>query len=693
MPLTTNANYDVEAAKPDKKPRWLVEISGISDILSSGSIDDAAAVTYKKYLSDVNIDFSGIDWKTNIQRAAAGSFTVLDKSLYFSAVLANNNLFGKQVVVKHGFKTLAVADFVQVYPQLFIENIDRDEDGTSYIIKMSDMLFSLDIELFRNIPTTNLDTAMDATTTTASVYSTTSFIDPSGFNKFSQNVYIKIDSEYMKVTAKASGSFTVTRGQFDSTADAHSDEANVKQIYMFGRGTQEDMGHIHDLILWPLLTTAAGTNGIYDAGLSDWGAEIPESRVDVEGIISACFMLWAQQSCTHTLRLATGTFVWTNKWMLVERPERASAFIERMLNIINCVLYVNATGKLSIKRADWFILTTSATPLADKKTSLTGRMTLDTRNTANAVAVSFESLDPDLGRYLAGKTVNLNYTASVSAFGLSRRKPIQWPCRLHSIAGFAFIASELSTLDFVGLYEEFLWLHGDVVASGKLRSPFMNMKHTPGDVVQWNDSTVQDPKTGTRGVSNESIVLVSKSFDDEEMQYSFLAFRLYNKLSTPDSFGFVQTPNVQTMTFSADKDETLEAGDAYRDLPSRVTARWWKVTFELTPPASGSAKLSWIKINLKFFYDKTTAITASNNREFDELVIHYDPSISAVLIRDMYCIFPDRDIGCAFERVKADWYAASESSGSGLRPSLLRMTGVSYVDQHQRLAHTVSSEE
>lgn len=700
MPLTTNANYDIYAALLNKKPCWIIEFDGISDKYTSNTFSGITG-SYKKYIKDIDIQFSGIDWRANIQNPAHGTFKLLDKNLEITALIRDNNLFGKKVTIKHGFTDLVIGDFVSIYPQLYVDDIRLSDDHLHYEFTFSDTLLSLNVDLFYGIPSTNLNGALTDVATTVTVDFTEGFLATT-FSKFSSLVYIKIDDEIMKYTATTSTTFTVVRGQLGTSAVAHSSRAAVKQIYLFSKGTSENFGLISDLILYPLLTSDAGTNGIYDAGIVRWGAGISESKIDVVEIRRTCFELWATQSATHNLYTNGLTYITLlNKWMIIDRKENCLSFLNRILAVINCVLYVNQNGKLSVKRADYWTYITATNSIAEKSASLVGGVKYDKKSLMNNIILNFPDNETTLtgfGLFVAKKYILL-YGNSITAYGQTEAKEINWPC-YHSLAGTITAAPPLfdnsqEACDFIGMFEEFLYLHGDVMSLGRLEANFTNMKYIAGDMVQWTNDFVPDAEAGTRGIVAEPILLLDKMIDFDKMYFNFMSFRLLNNVATVAAFGSYNTPNVQTMTFSADKDETLEAGDAYYDPVSAVTARWWKIKFELTPPASGSAKLAWVKINLKFFKVKTSTLVGGagdENREYDEIMLQYDPSLSSVLTYEMYVVIPSA-IYHTVERVKADWYDASESSGSGLRPSLLQMTGVANLSILQLVTAKQAAED
>lgn len=86
------------------------------------------------------------------------------------------------------------------------------------------------VELFANMPQTTLNGGINASVTSLVVTSATLFSVISG----SQQFRILIDSEIMLVTATAGTTFTVTRGQENTTAATHANGAAIFQIMTTG---------------------------------------------------------------------------------------------------------------------------------------------------------------------------------------------------------------------------------------------------------------------------------------------------------------------------------------------------------------------------------------------------------------------------------------------------------------------------
>lgn len=675
MPFTPSANYTTYSALLNKKAVWVVDIDTVSDKYTSGTFSGITG-SYKKYLKDVEIDSASVNLRNNAQNPTRGSFTLVDVNLEVTALIQSTNLTGLKVTIKHGFEDLEIADFLTVHPQLYINDIIVSIESAECKFMLSDPMFDFRQELFRNVPSTFLNGDITSGDTTVTVFDTTPFLATSftGFGAgAAANTYIIIDDEVMLYTATTATTFTVTRAQCRTKAVAHTDLSPVKQCYVWGAQAEGGIAQISEVILNLLMTTSAGTNGECDAGIADFGLGIAKDKVDIDGIRIKAAEQYSQV-CPRSIRYASNSAVANlGGFFLFFEKEAASNVLNDLASMINCAFSIDTSGKLTLVRADYFSLKTASNNLTAKH-QWASNMRLNDAGIYNEILLSgsLPAYDATYYEDLNSFDMLTRFDTSQTEFGGRLQRRVRW--RTNFIPGLYYAVYTGAGGNFTkGYVAEWLALFGDIVVDLNFDSLFTNMKYLAGDVVGYNDSNAPDLTAGTRGLTNEPLFITAKSMDMSNLEFDAQGFALLNRLSSYSAFGAYQTPTREAATLSATDSWTLEAADAYIDSPTG-TYNYWKIKIELVSPASGSAKRSWVELSFKFMADSATE-TSTGNWQFNLIPFFYDPSLTYTWTYELIFWLPVDPAG-ALQRIKMDWVAASETSGSGLRPTTVKMKGV-----------------
>jgi hypothetical protein len=231
-----NENYANVVDSSSKEPRWAVEISMGApgeDLLYLTSHDDIETPAGEAVVHGVLQDIKGrsqeIDlWQLN-SSIGNMSFSAVNLAGAVEAELrgkraAGNHLYGKQVKFYHGDNSIEWDDYIVEATQNVSKKFDYRKG--KYLINCLDPQSLLDRIVFSPKETRLSQTVTDSATVFP-VYSTEGFelIQQNGdfteapselcaFFEISQNK----DKEFIKVTAIATGQFTVERGAFGSTA-------------------------------------------------------------------------------------------------------------------------------------------------------------------------------------------------------------------------------------------------------------------------------------------------------------------------------------------------------------------------------------------------------------------------------------------------------------------------------------------
>lgn len=671
MPLTTTANYDTYAASLAKKPVWIVEISTISDKYTSGTFSGITA-SYKKVLKDISIDLFDVNLRNNVQNPTSGSFTIVDDDLIATLLVKNNDLHSLTVTIKHGFEDLIISDFLSVYPQLFVDDIIFDMENAEATFLVSDPMFNFKNDLFTYVPQTALDGDISDVATAITVFSTTAFLATTfaGFGAGeATNTYIIIDDEVMLYTAKTATEFTVTRARCMTKAEAHSSGTVVRQCYVWGQGGESQ---ISEVMLNLLMTTSAGTNGERDAGISGFGMGIEKAKINTNEIRIKAGEQWAQ-FCVREVEYAdNGTPVADDMgYFYYYEKKAASQVLNDLAAMVSCAWAIGTDGKLTLRRADYFGLRTATNNLAAKST-WGDKLKLNDRAIYNTVKITIANTAYILSLKYISQEATVTYKPSITQYGQRLIKEINWQCNhipTYNIFGYVRLKS---------IVAEYLLLFSDITSDFSFNSLFTNTKYVPGDMVGYNETNAPDIGAGTRGLTNEPVLITSKSMGLSECSFNATAFTLLTRLSVYSALPAYQTPNREAATYSTNDTFTLEANDAYIDNPTGAF-NLWKVKIELVSPASGAAKKSWIDLSFRFLVNSTTEATAWNWR-YSQIRFFYDPSVTYTWTYELVFFLNMDDPPNSLQRIKMDWIAASETSGSGLRPSSVKMKGVTGID-------------
>jgi len=145
--ITTNANYDIENAKQNKFPIWVVEFDGITTKFASGTYADISA-NHKTYIEDIKINNRHEIFVDPRSGNSYAEIDIIDKDAEITSLISADNLLGIQATIKQGFKALDEADFLTVLVGR-IEEIDVNK-GT-YKFTVEDLFPKNDDILFRGI--------------------------------------------------------------------------------------------------------------------------------------------------------------------------------------------------------------------------------------------------------------------------------------------------------------------------------------------------------------------------------------------------------------------------------------------------------------------------------------------------------------------------------------------------------------
>lgn len=254
MPQSITSSAKSALDQIQKTPNVVFNIEGVDLIFSSAPIlipltwdneegitwDNDEGVTWDGLVQSANnrtfIDLAkstkNITQQIYPDKEGSGSISgytavLVDKDGEVARTLALNTIteiLGKKCDVSLGFDSTSYpADYLDIFRGV-ITDFWYDAGAIYLTCQHPDTLKKQTIlKSFQD----NLDGAIDASTTTITVNSTSGYFE-------SQDIltsYIKIDDEIMLVSGTTSTTFTVTRAQLGSVADMHDDDAEVTSIY------------------------------------------------------------------------------------------------------------------------------------------------------------------------------------------------------------------------------------------------------------------------------------------------------------------------------------------------------------------------------------------------------------------------------------------------------------------------------
>jgi hypothetical protein len=300
--LTERARLAVQ--QTNLEPNISVKIDGIDTIFGSSSIlkilrygdpynygddivyGDFVEIVDQETIISLDGSTNSIKQQLDIDKARGSSISSMDISFvdfddYMTNIITPGNvvtdIIGRRVKVKLGFQNLAYPeDYITIFRGT-VESVNS-EPGV-VVLSISHPEQKKKAQVYTKSETA-LDGAINNSTTTISVDSTNGFLTkilgPDSTYDSSFESYIRIDDEIIKFDGFTGNSLNgVVRGQFNTTADSHDDEASVSTIYRL-------QGNCIDLALKLMLS---GTNGYMFSGedvtnfvaLADPSDKIPNS--------------------------------------------------------------------------------------------------------------------------------------------------------------------------------------------------------------------------------------------------------------------------------------------------------------------------------------------------------------------------------------------------------------------------------
>jgi len=176
--ITPSANWTTAATGNVYEPVVVIDIDGLqisaSDVFFTTGEFSGITSAYKRTLTHVaDADIFKVDMLNGSIENGEFAFDVLDKDNEFTLLLNNYSMNERTVVVKVGFPTLVLGDFITL-PNAVITSVQLDADLITYHVVAAIPIFKVFRDMFRQQPLTTL--------TSRSVSVLTGSIDPTASN-------------------------------------------------------------------------------------------------------------------------------------------------------------------------------------------------------------------------------------------------------------------------------------------------------------------------------------------------------------------------------------------------------------------------------------------------------------------------------------------------------------------------------
>jgi hypothetical protein len=286
--LTKRARQSLDKIK--KEPSLVLQFDGITEVFSSatayrfirigdtgleigndwvigGKVELSDQITSITFASDIGRTSTEIDYKLNPDLGFGDSITSMNlafvdnKAETILGLIANNEFLGRKCRLLLGpdpNDTVFPDDYIVIFRGI-VDDMQFPPGGIVFTVSHTDQKKRQAI--YTSVEGT-VGEILDSSETTITLSDASDLLlgitAASGGVDSSFSGYIQIDDEIIKYTARSGNDLTVSRGELDTTAAAHSNGANFKSFYQLE-------GNAMDLALKIMLS---GWNGPFKTGVS-----------------------------------------------------------------------------------------------------------------------------------------------------------------------------------------------------------------------------------------------------------------------------------------------------------------------------------------------------------------------------------------------------------------------------------------
>lgn len=503
--------------------------------------------------------------------------------------------------------------------------------------------------------------------TTINVEGTSKFLALGEFSgQATDSGFLKIKNEVVAYTGTTSTTFTgLARGFSNTTAVEYDIGEPIDEVYFFNTRLWRSPG---ENLLRLLTTSAAGTNGNYDEGIENFGAEIDSDLIDSDSITRKFTEQYVAGPQSGFLSLNTifrfyfeGTQslhdLVFNTWFKIAAP---------------VIPFINSDGKIDVSFPDPCIDSTVVDTITeDKIISISARIMEN--ELVNRIRINFNGQPGWYFKNLEGKIIKNN--ESVTAFGSKPVLDINYP------PGSVPWDNDSSTF-YLKILKALTWrtlaLFGQKNVEFEVETEWGEQFYEVGDYVGLTHSKVPDWINNDRGISALPCYVIGKRFNlTGTVNYTLKSFEAFTINPDPIDERTTVTPDDTTVTKSADTSVTIEAADGYYDNTSAgIEGQFWLYSIQITPPGTATTGIDYALVQL-------SSITSAAF-DFNPIVqIAYEPSSSTAFTVQIK-VYHDSNI--VPDTLKVDY--TGNDSGTGADEPTVAFTSLTAV----KTAITLSEE-
>ena len=659
---TLAANHTTENNKLQNKPVVEVQFTGITNRYSSETFSSISA-NHKKYINNFNITWPKLSLTDGVQSVTTIDFTLTDKSQTVTSDLNGTSFFEIVLTARIGDQEIAIGDFFDLPTVKLRGDLSLGRDLRSWGFSGTNVFELLKGDIFRTIPTTNLDADyLKGVTTTMGGVSFAAFIDATALpSKIGAQAYLKVDSEIIKYEAFTSTEpSTITRGMFGTKDTDHFDGARVEQFFAFTGVSPTDW------LLYILLT--GGGHAFYDlstfdTAFNDFGLGLTSAEVNITNIERLGYKMFDEIEYCHFL----GSF---------KKQTAKPWLIENILRPSDTFIFSDSSNKIDVGIIDVHEL---ANFRDTGSTILTGEVieTLDYRVDMSTLVNELHyrhAIEPITEQ--PGTTDKIEYDDSKTTHGAQ-----DVPTLITSplLGGSSLSDDKIAWL----AGRRRLLYYGNPLATAKIEVDPRRWLFENYDTVTIANDNIPDLENTGLGVSNKWVVVGHSltPIGSRRNTYDMISHEPYNLNASFPATAFTEVEEVSitdtTVTFLSPADLVQNAEDGNHNFGGDITAGlvFWDV--KITPPNSGTTE-HWISLRMKYF---TSAPVFTGTVADRAGICRYNSGDSTAFVVRLLDVVDSATIGTPSVSMRSmylQWYDASASGGGGERPTVA-LIGVGYL--------------
>lgn len=449
----------------------------------------------------------------------------------------------------------------------------------------------------------------------------------------STNTYLKIEQEIMRYTAISASPprFTVTRGQLNTRAQAHSAGAKVSEVFRV-------LDNPFEFLLQILQTSAGGAGGTFDLSLTGWGLSMG-SNID-ETQIKNEYQRW---------QFPTSETTDQQSWVIDRTINNAATFIkENILKLIPMYYTITEDGKLGVKLWD-LKLTTEGDDTFNLDNSRNPQVTILSKDVITQLEV-YRQWEPGVGDW---EDIDEITVANVAVYGNQRRILIK-----------PNIETGIATSFFSLLNFRYFLKNANPPVLLRLSTFLQKQLMQVGDVVNYTSSKMPRFISGSRGWTAEGCEVIGQNINigsgGVRVDYDLINNEITENFTTfTGEIHLRAAIDDPTLALSAVDTDALEAADAFRDTDGgdqdNITLA--EITIQATLPG-GADQEENITLALRLM-DLGGVATQKETK-----LLYYNASKTGTGQWSFYIISTLPFF--TLERVKVDWIAESGGGGDKL---------------------------